>query len=129
MLIEKRKFKINFKNINFALHNPSILKTIIQGKSKDEIRDVKRRLIELQVKRESQKFISSLKKTSLYHPGTNYQPKLNRLCYIEDWEYKEFKNILKELQTPAYDTYIKIGNILVISVMLVFKSNRKVLIK
>ena len=85
MLIEIRNFKINFKNINFVLHTPSILKTIIQGKSKDEIRDVKRRLIELQVKRESQKFISSLKKTSPYHTDTNYQPKLNRLCYIEDW--------------------------------------------
>ncbi len=62
MLIEKSKLKINFKNINFVLHNSSILKTIIQGKSKDEIRDVKRRLIELQVERgylqESQKFIS-----------------------------------------------------------------------
>ncbi len=34
MLIEKRKLKINFKNINFVLHNPSILKTIIQGKVK-----------------------------------------------------------------------------------------------
>ena len=38
MLTEKRKFKINFKNINFAIHHPSILKTIIQGKSKEEIR-------------------------------------------------------------------------------------------
>ena len=110
MLIEKRKLKINFKNINFVLHNPSILKTIIQGKGKDEIRDVKRRLIELRVERgylqESQKFISSLKKRSPYYTGTNYQPKLNRLCYIEDWDTKEFKNILKELQTTTYDTYI-----------------------
>ena len=110
MLIEKMKFKINFKNIDFVLHNPSILKTISQGKSKDEIRDVKRRLIELQIEKgylqESQKFISSLKKTSPYYTGTNYQPTFNRLCYIEDWVNQEFKNILKELQTPTYDTYI-----------------------
>ena len=88
MLLEKRKFKINLKNINLFLHNPSIIKPIIKGKSKDEIRDVKRRLIELQVERgyvqESKKFISSLKKTSPYHSDKNYQLKLNRLCYIED---------------------------------------------
>ena len=110
MLIEKRKFKINIKNINFVLHNPSILKAIIQGKSKDEVTGVKNRLLELQIKRgylqESLKFISSLKKTSPYHTGTNYQPKLNRLCYTEDWDNKEFKNILKELQTPTHDAYI-----------------------
>ncbi len=110
MLTEKRKFKINLKNLNYVLQHPSILKNILQGKSKDEIRDVKRRLIELQVERgylqESQKFISSLKKTSPYYTGKNYQLKLNRLCYIEDCDNKEFKNILKELQTTTYDTYI-----------------------
>jgi SAM-dependent methyltransferase len=111
MLTQKsKKSFLNFQNINFVLHNPSILKTIIQGKSKDEIRDVARRLKRLQAERlalqEYQKFILSLKKTSPYYTGTNYQPKLNRLCYIEDWDNKEFKNIVKELQNPIYETYI-----------------------
>jgi SAM-dependent methyltransferase len=115
MLTQKsKKSYINFKNINFVLHNPSILKTIIQGKSKDEIRAVVKRLKELQAERlalqESQKFISSLKKTSPYYTDTNYQAKLNRLCYIEDWDNKEFKNIVNELQNPTYDTYINRKN-------------------
>ena len=47
----------------------------------------------------------------IYEEDTPYyvdtlQLKLNRLCYIEDWDNKEFKNILKELQNPTYDTYI-----------------------
>ena len=80
MLTEKmKKSYFNFKNINFVLHNPSILKTIIQGKSKDEIRAVARRLIEINADRpalqETQKFISSLKNTSPYYINQNYQPK------------------------------------------------------
>ena len=54
---------------------------------------------------ESRKFISSLKKTSPYYINATYQPKLNRLCYIEDWDNKEFKNIINELQSPTYETY------------------------
>ncbi|MGI9011853.1 MAG: methyltransferase domain-containing protein [Nitrososphaeraceae archaeon] len=98
--------KLNLKNISFVVHHPSILKNIIQGKSKDEIRAKARRLNELQFEQESIKFISSLKKISPHHTNTNYKPKLNRLCYIEDWDDKELKNIIYELQNPIYETYI-----------------------
>ena len=110
MLIEKRRKNIfNVKNFNFVLHNPVILKTLIQGKSKDEIRAVVRRIKEKQTERlyleESHKFIASLKNTSPFNIGTNYQPKLNRLCYIEDWNNQEFYNIVKELHNPIYHNY------------------------
>ena len=112
MLIEKRKKNyLNFKNINYVIRHPIILKNIIEGKSREEIRANARRLKELQAERlclqESQKFISSLKKTSPSYPSNqNYQPKLNRLCYIEDWDNKDFKNIVNDFQNPTYEDYI-----------------------
>lgn len=110
MLIEKKKRSyINLQNINFVLHNPSIFKNIIQGKSSEEIRANARRLKQEQAERlhleDSHKFISSLENTSPYFVGQNYQPKLNRLCYIEDWDNNEFRNVVNELQHSAYKTY------------------------
>src|SRR5215203_3547582 len=112
MLIEKRnKSKLSFKKkFNLVIHHPSILKNIIQGKSRDEIRTKANRLGQQQIlqqyKKESRKDISSLKKTS-YSTGINYKPNLNRLCYIEDWNNDEFKKIINELQNPTYKTYIQ----------------------
>jgi SAM-dependent methyltransferase len=112
MLIEKRKkSKLSFKKkFDLVIHHPSILKNIIQGKSRDEIRTQANRLGQQQIlqqyKKESRKFISSLKKTS-YSTGINYKPNLNRLCYIEDWNNDEFKKIINELQNPTYETYIQ----------------------
>jgi SAM-dependent methyltransferase len=112
MLIEKRKkSKLSFKKkFDLVIHHPSILKNIIQGKSRDEIRTEANRLalqhIQQQYKKESRKDISSLKKTS-YSTGINYKPNLNRLCYIEDWNNDEFKKIINELQNPTYKTYIQ----------------------
>ncbi len=70
MLIQKRKNSyLKLQNINFILHHPSILKNIIQGKSREEILTNAKRLRELQSERlalqESLKFISSLKKISI----------------------------------------------------------------
>jgi hypothetical protein len=103
MLIEKRKKNVlNFKNFNFVLHHSSILKDILQGKNRQEILTNARRLKELQTERlglqECQKFISYLKNTSPYHVNQNYKPKLNRLCYIEDWENNEIRETISELQ-------------------------------
>ena len=47
-----------------------------------------------------------MKKTS-YSTGIIYQPNLNRLCYIEDWNNDEFKKIINELQNPTHKTYIQ----------------------
>jgi SAM-dependent methyltransferase len=112
MLIEQRKkSKLSFKKkFDLVIHHPSILKNIIQGKSRDEIRTEANRLslqqLLQQYKQESRKDISSLKKTS-YSTGINYKPNLNRLCYIEDWNNDEFKKIINELQNPTYETYIQ----------------------
>jgi SAM-dependent methyltransferase len=116
MLIQKRKKSIlSFKKkIKFVIHHPSILKKIIQGKSRDEIRTEADRLLQQQIQQqdeqESRKFISSLKKTSTYYTSINYTPKLNRLCYIEDWNNSEVKKIIMELQNPTYKTYIQKKN-------------------
>ena len=115
MLIEKRKkTKLSFKKkFNLVVHHPSILKNIIKGKSRDEIRTEANRLAQQQIlqqyKQESRKFISSLKKTS-YNTSINYKPNLNRLCYIEDWNNSEVKKIIMELQNPTYKTYIQKKN-------------------
>jgi hypothetical protein len=100
MQIQKRKNSyLKLQNINFILHHPSILKNIIQCKSREEILTQARRLKEIQAERlalqESLKFISSLKNTSPYNINEkDYQPKLNRLCYIEDWKNEEFRNVV-----------------------------------
>ena len=113
MLIEKRKMnKLSFKKkLTFVIHHPSILQNIIQGNSRDEIRNETNRLIQKEIQqqyeKECRKFISSLKKTSPYSTSINYKPNLNRLCYIEDWNNNEFKNIINELQNPTYKTYIQ----------------------
>ena len=47
MLIEKNKnLKSSFEKINFVIHHPSLVKTIIQGKSRNERRDIATRLKE-----------------------------------------------------------------------------------
>ena len=107
----EKKSYLKFKNINFVLHHPLILKNIIQGKSKEEIRANARKLIEVQTEKlELQQvldFISFCKKNSPYYINENYQPKLNRLCYIEDWGNEEFKNIVNKLHHLLYENYIK----------------------
>ena len=86
--------------INSVIHHPSILKDIIEGKNSEEIRakvrslDVKGRGLGKEVPQ----FISHLKKTSPYHVNPNDKPKLNRLCYVEDSENGEIREILSSLQ-------------------------------
>jgi hypothetical protein len=91
--------------IDSLIHHPSILKDVIQGKSPDEIRDkIRAKLRSQDVKgrglgEEVPQFISHLKKTSLpYHVTPNDKPKLNRLCYVEDSENSEIREILSSLQ-------------------------------
>jgi SAM-dependent methyltransferase len=74
---------------------PSTLKDIFQGKELKEIKDNANRICEKEVF----EFTSYLKRTSPYHIiNPNDQPKLNRLCNIEDWENSEIKGALAELQ-------------------------------
>jgi SAM-dependent methyltransferase len=90
--------------IDSLIHHPSILKDVIQGKNAEEIRN------KIRAKKRSQdvmgrglgeevpQFISHLKKTSPYHVNPNDKLKLNRLCYVEDSENSEIREILSSLQ-------------------------------
>jgi hypothetical protein len=91
--------------INSVIHHPSILKDVIQGKSPEEIRNKIRAKIRSQdikgrgLGEEVPQFISHLKKTSSpYHVNPNDKSKLNRLCYVEDLENSEIREILSSLQ-------------------------------
>jgi SAM-dependent methyltransferase len=90
--------------------HPSIIKDIIQFKNAEEIRAKVRRLDEMQAERQAEnealRFIIHLKRTSSYHLNPNDEPKLNRLCYIEDWKINEIKNIISELQKASLSDYI-----------------------
>jgi SAM-dependent methyltransferase len=86
--------------INSVIHHPSILKDVIQGKNLEEIRAKVRSLDKVMGKglgKEVPKFISHLKRTSPYHINPDDKPKLNRLCYVEDWENAEIKETISSL--------------------------------
>ena len=83
-----------------VIHHPSILKDVIQGKNSEEIRakvrslDVKGRGLG----KEIPEFISHLKRASPHHVNPNDKLKLNRLCFVEDLENSEVREILSSLQ-------------------------------
>jgi len=82
---------------------PSIIKDIFQGKKLKEIKDNANRICEKEVF----EFTSYLKRTSPYHiTNPSDQPKLNRLCCIEDWENSEIKAALAELQKLSSEGFI-----------------------
>src|SRR6187200_234992 len=82
---------------------PSIIKDIFQGKKLKEIKDNANRICEKEVF----EFTSYLKRTSPYHIiNPSDQPKLNRLCCIEDWENSEIKEALAELQKLSSEGFI-----------------------
>jgi SAM-dependent methyltransferase len=75
------------------MRHPTILKDIIYGKNLCEIRQEIDRLNEI----EAYEFISHLKQRSQYSIDPNQKPKLNRLCYLEDWKNNQIKEALSEL--------------------------------
>jgi SAM-dependent methyltransferase len=74
--------------------HPSLLKDIFKGKKWDYIEDKTTTLDE----KETFDFISHLKRTSPHHINPNDEPKLNRLCYVEDWKNQEIRETLSQLQ-------------------------------
>ncbi len=88
--------------INSVMRHPSILNDVIQGKNFDEIRARVKTLDEVRdckgLGKDIPKFISRLKETSPYHINPNDKPKLNRLCYVEDWENDEIKETISSLR-------------------------------
>jgi hypothetical protein len=80
-------------------HHPLIIKDILKGRSREELRAKIRRLNGIRAEREAFNFISYLKKNSPWQIiNPNDQSRLNRLCCIEDWENSEIKEIISELQ-------------------------------
>jgi SAM-dependent methyltransferase len=82
--------------------HPLLIKDILEGRSREEIRAKVRRLngirAEREVEKEALSFVSYLKKNSPYNIiNPNDQPRLNRLCYVEDWKNSEIKEIVSEL--------------------------------
>jgi SAM-dependent methyltransferase len=79
--------------VNSVIQHPSILKDIIQGKNAEQIRDKIRSLEE----KEAAGFIAGLKETSPFHINPNDKVKLNKLCYVEDWENIEIRDTLSDI--------------------------------
>jgi SAM-dependent methyltransferase len=73
--------------------HPSIIKDlVIEGKWKD-IENISAMLDE----KEALKFISDLKQSSHYNINPKDEVKLNKLCYVEDWENIEIRDTLSEI--------------------------------
>jgi SAM-dependent methyltransferase len=76
---------------------------ILKAKNWVYIEDKSRKLDE----KEAFEFTSYLKRTSHHHViNPNDQSKLNRLCYVEDWENSEIKKALTELQKLSLEGFI-----------------------
>jgi SAM-dependent methyltransferase len=73
--------------------HPSLIKDlVIDGKWKD-IEDISAILDEKQ----ALNFISDLKQSSHYNINPKDEVKLNKLCYVEDWENREIRETLSEI--------------------------------
>ncbi|HYX57194.1 MAG TPA: hypothetical protein VE818_13645, partial [Nitrososphaeraceae archaeon] len=90
------------KNIYSIRRHPSLIKDIFRAKKWDYIEDKATRLDE----EETFDFISHLKQTSPYYINPNDEPKLNRLCYVEDWKNQEIRETLCQLQKLSPQGFI-----------------------
>jgi SAM-dependent methyltransferase len=102
--IEKYSIKdvpMNAKLYSIRRH-PSIIVEFVKAHKWKEIEDKCARLDE----KESLEFISYLKKTSAYLGIQNGESKLNRLCDVEDWQKREIRDTLSELQKLSSDGFI-----------------------
>jgi SAM-dependent methyltransferase len=92
---------MNSKLYSIRRH-PSIIVELIKAHNWKEVEDKCARLDE----KESNEFISYLKKTSPYQGNQNEKSKLNRLCYVEDWHEIEIRDTLSELHKLSPDGLI-----------------------
>jgi SAM-dependent methyltransferase len=90
------------KKIYSIRRHPSLIKDIFRGKKLDYIEDKATRLDE----EETFDFISHSKQTSPYYINPNDEPKLNRLCYVEDWKNQEIRETLCQLQKLSPQGFI-----------------------
>jgi hypothetical protein len=89
-----------------VIRHPTILKDIVQGKSKQEIRAKVTRLDQERMQKETIEFMAYLKRTSPYYANSNEKLKLNKVCCIEDWENSEMKEALSELKNAGLPGFI-----------------------
>lgn len=90
------------RKINSIRRHPSLVKDIIKGRGWTKIEDKCKTLDE----KEIEDFVSNLKNSSPYKIDTSSKTKLNRLCYIEDWQNPEIKETLIELQKLSPQGFI-----------------------
>ena len=94
---------LNVKHkIKTVLHNPSVIKSIIYRKRLDEIRANLDKIS----KYETMKFISYTKQNIPYSINSSNTSKLNRLCYLEDWNNDEIIQTISELYKSNTPTTI-----------------------
>jgi len=104
------------RRITTISHHPSIIKDLLWGKSRSEIRTKIHQLDERARKSaedsEVQSFIKRLNQVSnnSYRVDPNGRMRLNKLCCIEDWENYEVREIIPKLQDITY--YNKCSGIL-----------------
>ena len=96
------------RKITTISHHPFIIKDLLSGKSKSEIRMKIRQLNDRARKTaedsEVRSFITRLKQasSSSYHADPKGRMKMNKLCCIEDWENLEVKEIITNIQDITY---------------------------
>jgi SAM-dependent methyltransferase len=96
------------RKITTISHHPSIIRDLLRGKSRSEIRMKIHQLDERARKNaedsEVRSFITRLKQVSYnsYRADPNGRMRLNKLCCIEDWENYEVKEIVPKLQDITY---------------------------
>jgi SAM-dependent methyltransferase len=92
---------MNAKLYSIRRH-PSIIVEFVKAHKWKEIENKCAKLDEI----ESLDFISYLKKTSTCLGNQSEDSRLNRLCYVEDWQKKEIRDTLSDLQKLSSDGFI-----------------------
>ncbi len=96
------------RKITTISHHPSIIRDLLSGKNRSEIRMKIHQLDERARKSaedsEVRSFITRLKQISYnsYRVDPNGRMRLNKLCCIEDWENHQVKEIIPKLQDITY---------------------------
>ena len=100
--------------VTSLFRHPLVIKDILQGNKIENVRIKIRKLNEKtqQIKNENEisEFIKALKQTPHFYIDPQNEPKLNRLCCIEDWQNNEIKEIIFELQKMSLYDYINKKN-------------------
>lgn len=96
------------------MRHPNLVRDVVAGKTRDEIRAKIRTLDEndheKRLEGQCAQFISELKKSLPSGSAGRKDLRLNKLCCVEDWENPELKELVSQLQSTSH--YEKSGGIL-----------------